>query len=273
MSFGHGIMLTSIYNRNMAGNNKMKKKLISKIEDLSINAWPSFKTELYDNWLIRFSHQYTLRTNCVEQLGTSTLPLDEKIDYCEQIYIDYHSPCTFKITPLIPGHFDRMLAERGYTSLNKTGVMTMSLKNWSFDSSIKKNVTLSDTITNDWIFGVFELNNVTNPIHKEIVPNMFRAIPKRTIVANIMVNGQMTASGLGILDRNELGLYAIYTHAGHRGRGYARAICNTILEKGKSMGATHSYLQVLKNNTAAINLYESLGYKSEYSYWFRQKSV
>ncbi len=255
----------------MAGNNKMKKKLISKIEDLSINAWPSFKTELYDNWLIRFSHQYTLRTNCVEQLGTSTLPLDEKIDYCEQIYTDYNSPCIFKITPLISEQFDFMLARRDYTRLNETDVMTMTLKKWSYDSNIKKTVEISDTITNDWIFGVFKLNNVTNPVHHDIVPNMFRAIPKKTIVAKIIADGQMAASGLGILDRNELGLYAIYTHAGYRERGYARAICNTILEKGKSMGATHSYLQVLKNNASAVNLYESLGYKSEYSYWFRQK--
>lgn len=255
----------------MAGFNKMKKKLISKIEDLSINAWPSFKTELYDNWLIRFSHQYTLRTNCVEQLGPSTLPISEKIDYCEQIYADYESPCIFKITPLISADFDNMLSERGYIIKNEAGAMTMSLAGWSPDIRRAHPVILSDTITTDWIFGVFELNNVTNPVHHEIVPYMFRAIPKKTIVAKIMHGDKMVASGLGILDRNDLGLYAIYTHPDHRGCGYARAICNTILEKGKSMGATHTYLQVLKNNAIAINLYKSLGYNVEYPYWFRQK--
>ncbi|MCI8308495.1 MAG: GNAT family N-acetyltransferase [Lachnospiraceae bacterium] len=249
----------------------MKKNLISKIEDLSINAWPSFKIELYDNWLIRFSHQYTLRTNCVEQLGPSTIALSEKIDYCESIYTDYNSPCTFKITPLITGNFDSLLAERGYSRLNETNVMTMPLKGRSFHAGSGIHVELSDTITNDWIFGVFRLNNVTNPIHHEIVPNMFKAIPKKTIVAKIMHDGQMAASGLGILDRNDLGLYAIYTHVSYRGRGYARAICNTILNKGKSLGAAHSYLQVLKNNPPAIHLYESLGYNAQYSYWFRQK--
>ena len=53
--------------------------LIQKIEELSMNAWPSYKIELYDKWLIRFSHQYTYGTNCVEQIGPSRLPIDEKI--------------------------------------------------------------------------------------------------------------------------------------------------------------------------------------------------
>ena len=63
----------------------------------------------------------------------------------------------------------------------------------------------------------------------------------------------------------------VVTHKDYRGRGYARAICNAVLGKGKSMGATYSYLQVVKNNSKAVSLYESLGYRLEYSYWFRKK--
>ena len=58
---------------------------IKKIEDMSLNAWPSHKMELYDGWILRFSYFYTHRTNSVEQFGTSTLPWREKIPYCEQV--------------------------------------------------------------------------------------------------------------------------------------------------------------------------------------------
>ena len=88
-----------------------------------------------------------------------------------------------------------------------------------------------------------------------------------------MADNIMVASGLGILDRDDIGLYAIYTHPDYRGRGYARAVCNTILNKAKEMGASYTYLQVVAGNTAAYNLYSSLGYKLEYSYWFRYKAV
>ena len=47
----------------------------------------------------------------------------------------------------------------------------------------------------------------------------------------------MAASGLGILDRDDLGVYAIYTDAGERRSGYARAICDTIINTGIRMGA------------------------------------
>ena len=57
--------------------------LIKTIEDLSLNAWPSHQIQIYDGWLLRFSYFYTHRTNCVEQIGASTLPLEEKVPYCE----------------------------------------------------------------------------------------------------------------------------------------------------------------------------------------------
>ena len=60
-----------LYNRKEQDNMKY-------VEELSLNAWPSHKIELYDGWLIRFSHNYTYRTNSVEQVGASTIPAEEK---------------------------------------------------------------------------------------------------------------------------------------------------------------------------------------------------
>lgn len=57
--------------------------LIKTIEDLSLNAWPSHQIELYDGWILRFSYFYTHRTNSVEQIGPSTIPVEEKVQYCD----------------------------------------------------------------------------------------------------------------------------------------------------------------------------------------------
>ena len=77
------------------------EKNIKKIEDMSLNAWPSHKMELYDGWILRFSYFYTHRTNSVEQFGTSTLPWREKVSYCEDVYKRLGSPAVFKISPLV----------------------------------------------------------------------------------------------------------------------------------------------------------------------------
>ena len=246
---------------------------IKTIEDLSLNAWPSHQMQIYDGWILRFSYFYTHRTNSVEQIGPSLLPLPEKVAYCEDIYRNWGTPCIFKISPLIPPEFDRYLEDRGYEIQHTTHVMTRPLEDDAgLDTAVT--VTTSNFIPLKWIEGLFALKGTTNIMHRTIVPSMYRAIPKQTICASICdASGTIIATGLGILDREYIGLYAIHVHPDYRHRNYARSICQTILKKGRSLGATKSYLQVVDGNEAAIRLYRSLGYSHFYTYWFRAKPV
>lgn len=262
----------------------MNENHIKKIEELSINAWPSYKIELFDKWIIRFSHQYTYRTNCVEQIGPSSIPIEDKVSYCEDVYARFHTLCNFKINPIMDPLFDKYLDIKGYSIKHETNVMTMSLNNFISTIPYEEHpdhvncgnditVNVDDHITDEWINQLFNLNGTTNPTHLRIVPSMFKAIPKKTIVTSIKDNGRTVASGLGILDRDDLGVYAIYVDEAYRKRHYARAICNTILTKGIKLGARYTYLQVVKYNDPAFNLYRSLGYQYDYAYWFRSKQV
>ena len=238
------------------------------IEEISLNAWPSYKTELYDGWLIRFSHNYTFRTNSVVQIGASSLPVPDKIAYCESLYANYRTPANFKITPLLEPSFDALLAERGYEMCNKAEVMTAPLTALPPLNTV---VQLEHSITDEWLAALFRLNGIADPVLVQIVPSMFRAIPKEIIVASIKVDGSIVASGLGILERGHVGLYAIYVAAGYRRQSFARAICTSILSEAQKQGMTHAYLQVATGNIAAKNLYQSLGFQDFYTYWFRSK--
>lgn len=266
---------------------------IKLIEEISLNAWPSHKMELYDGWLIRFSHNYTHRTNSVTQVGASLIPIEEKIEYCERIYANYHTPSIFKISPLLDPSFDALLADRGYEIQHTTEVMTMDFKNFTplpqesaeyeyygRNSGLPSFVVYSgdvivqlrDRITDEWIHSLFRLNGTTNPTLRRIVPSMFKAIPKETIVANIEIDGRMVASGLGILDRGHVGLYAIYVDASCRHKSFGSCICSTILSEARKKGADKAYLQVVKGNGYAKNMYASFGFEDLYTYWFRVKS-
>ena len=86
-------------------------------------------------------------------------------------------------------------------------------------------------------------------------------------------NGEIIATGLGILDRDYIGIYAIHVREDYRRRGYARQICTGLLNEGKKRGASHAYLQVVKNNDSAEKLYSSLGFRYFYTYWFRVQPV
>lgn len=242
--------------------------LIKKIEDISLNAWPSHKMELYDGWILRFSYFYTHRTNSVEQFGNSTLPLREKIPYCESVYKRLGTPAIFKISPLVSEDFDYVLENRGYEIQHVTNVMTTQLDAAHLHAPYP-HVHFEDNIPIRWIDGLFALKGTDNPIHRIVVPSMYRAIPKETICAYIEEDGQIIATGLGILDRDYIGIYAIHVHEDFRKRGYAREIVTGLLCEGMKHGADHAYLQVVEGNVNAEHLYSSLGFQRLYTYWFR----
>ena len=171
------------------------EKAIKKIEDMSLNAWPSHKMELYDGWILRFSYFYTHRTNSVEQFGTSTLPWREKIPYCEQVYKRLGTPAIFKISPLVSQDFDYMLENRGYSIQHVTNVMTVDLAQAVLDTPVT-DVLFTNEIPDFWIHSLFDLKKTTNPIHRSVVPSMYRAILKETVCASITKNGQIIAQGL-----------------------------------------------------------------------------
>lgn len=246
------------------------EKYIDFLEEVSLNAWPSHKSEFYDGWLLRFSANYTHRTNSAYLIAPSTLPVDEKIKYCEQEYKHAGTPSIFKISPTQDPAFDNYLDKLGYVIEHKANVMTLDFKDFK-ERKIRNNTILSDTITDEWIHNLFHLNGTTDIRHLEIVPSMYKAIPNDTIVARIDLDGKMIASGLGILERDHVGLYAIYVDKNYRSLGYGKQICEAILSKAHCNGIGHAYLQVVYENTTAQHLYETLGFKYLYTYWFRVK--
>ncbi len=244
---------------------------IKTIEDLSLNAWPSHQLQIYDGWLLRFSYFYTHRTNCVEQIGVSTIPLAEKISYCESIYSHWGTPCIFKITPLSDPALDSLLAGHGYQIAHPTEVKIQKLEGFCLEPDTF--VNLDKDISWEWLDALFSLKGTTSRIHRKIVPTMYAAIPKDTIAATIVRDNRIVAIGLGILDRDHIGLYAIHVDPSYRRQHLARSVCIRILKEGIRQGAQHAYLQVVPDNVSAKNLYRDLGFQDFYSYWFRLKRV
>lgn len=245
---------------------------IKTIEDLSLNAWPSHQMQIYDGWILRFSYFYTHRTNCVEQIGPSSLPFEEKIKYCEEIYRYWGTPCIFKITPLLPAAFDPMLEEMGYQVEHVTEVKSMNLDRFLCRPESHP-AEITDKITPQWLEALFRLKNTTNLTHRRVVPTMYAAIPKETLVASITIDDKIRAIGLGILDRDHIGLYAINVDAQYRRQHLGRSVCQEILKAGIAKGAKKAYLQVVPDNFGAKNLYTSLGFQDTYTHWFRAKPV
>ncbi len=246
------------------------EKEIKIIEDLSLNAWPSHQMQIYDGWILRFSYFYTHRTNCIEQIGSSSIPLGDKLDYCEEIYEKWGTPAIYKITPLLNSSFDQKLTERGYHIAHVTEVMTMDMNDYQKTAPLYP-VFVSDSISPSWLNALFDMKGTVNKIHRRIVPSMYAAIPKDIISAAVYDGDKIIGTGLCILDRDYAGIYAIHVDKDFRRRRIGDAVCRALLNAASQQGAAFAYLQVVKGNSPAKKLYESLGFQDFYTYWFRQQ--
>ena len=247
------------------------KNYIRFIEELSFNAWPSYKHALYDDWLIGYSDFYTHRTNCVTILGASHLPLDEKVAYCEREYRRLHTPSIFKINPLFHGDMEQFLLDLGYHKEHVTDTFVCDLSKIHLTINSRFEIRMADTLTKNWIMNLFHLNRTTNESHLTIVPKMYEAIPKDIISVCILDNGNTIATGLGIIERGYVGIYAVYVDEHYRGQQLAKTVVSKLLIRAQEKGCHHAYLQVVDDNFIAKRVYLSIGFHPLYTYWFRVK--
>ncbi len=63
---------------------------------------------------------------------------------------------------------------------------------------------------------------------------------------------------------------AVEVDPGYRRQGLATAVTTAVWQWGAARGATRSYLQVSTDNTAALGLYERLGYWHHHDYHYRR---
>src|SRR5215468_4600361 len=92
-----------------------------------MNALPALQSIHYDGWALLFANGYPRRANSVQVLYPSLLPLEEKIDFCEQQYTARGLKTVFKLTLAAPGGLDATLRARGYVEDCYSSVQTLDL--------------------------------------------------------------------------------------------------------------------------------------------------
>ncbi|KYC38958.1 hypothetical protein WA1_33720 [Scytonema hofmannii PCC 7110] len=235
------------------------------VEEISLKAWPAFETIDHHDWLIRFADGYTKRANSVTVLDRVGSNIEEKINYCESQYRERRQKPIFRLLSFTnPLMLDNKLAARGYQLVDPTLVMGLALSDQLFDDvSVPSQESLSD-----WLVAYDDLQasgEQLSTIHHMILT----AIQAETLLASSRQDGKIVACGLGVLESNYLGIFDLITSPMQRRRGYAKAIIQGLLQWGINKGACFSYIQVVKANIPACNLYEKLGYKPMYEYWYR----
>jgi len=237
-------------------------------EELSMNAHPAIKTQLYDGWILRFANGYTNRANSINPLYPSAIPIEEKINLCEEIYMSQNLTTTYKLTPSSPQIIDDVLNKKGYEVVTPTNVMVKAL---TATGAFKSKTTIVDKIDRAWQENYFRLNGISDDLKIKTARAIQGNILNKTLCASIVEEDATVACGLCVIERGYAGLFDIIVDLNHRGKGFGFDICNSLLNNAAKMGAKFSYLQVVADNTPAIALYNKLCFNDCYQYWYRVK--
>jgi len=244
--------------------------MIPLIEELSLNAWPTLHTLHYDGWVLRFANGYTRRANSINPLYKSTLELADKVAYCEQLYTSQRQNTVFKMTTAAqPSSLDDFLAQRGYTHDALTSVQTLSLD--SVDRPHLDTITMGPNAADSWLDAYCRLNNVDQR-HLPTMTRMLNSILPARCFCILKQGDDTVAVGLAVTERGYVGLFDIVTAAAYRNRGLGTQLLLHLMQWGKANQAHTAYLQVMRNNTPALNLYAKLGFREIYTYWYRVKT-
>ncbi len=238
-------------------------------EELSMNAHPALKTQLYDGWILRFSNGYTNRANSINPIYPSVFPIEAKIEHCEKVYGGQKLPPVYKLTHELSCALDNTLENKGYKIVTPTNIMTKEIVSDHYKSS---DFYVSNTITSDWTKSYFSLNGLADCQKRDLAELILHNIQNTTLCGRIMKGDQTIACGLCVVERGYAGLFDIVVDRGYRGQGYGFEICASLLNEAKDYHASMAYLQVVQSNIEAIRLYKKLGFFNLYEYWYRVKS-
>ena len=238
---------------------------VRRTEEHLMNSWPSLRTVMVDGWVFREAMGYTKRANSAMALharGRFSATLDE----AQRFYSSAGSPTIFRLTPLAGDEPDHVLADLGYGIADETIVMTTALVNVAPEDSA---VTIAQDCTPTWEDGyadAHELSQEARHAHRAILD---RIAPFSKAFATVWDNGRPVAFGLGVVERDHLGLFDIVTVPTARRKGIARKLVGGLMRWGVDKNATTAWLSMIADNEPAKPLYAQLGFRELYRYHYR----
>lgn len=242
---------------------------VRKLEELSLTGLPALESETFDGWILRAAGGYTRRANSAMPLEPGSRPQEEKIHYCERWYRERGLPTLLRLTPIAePPGLDEELDRRGYVP--RDGEVSVRWRPIDgHDHPVEAVVVKTGAAPEEW---VQTLARFQERVAADLptVRRVLSRLPTQSAFAMIRNHAAPAAIGRAVYQDGYVGIFDIFTRPDLRRRGLATDLSLALLGWGARHGATRAWLQVLAANDEAHLLYQRLGFREEYRYWYRR---
>jgi ribosomal protein S18 acetylase RimI-like enzyme len=240
-----------------------------RVEEACRNAWPAPREFFLDGWIFRFSGGQYRRPNAVSPLKGARRAAELVIPAAEALYRACGQAVIFRVIE-IADEIDTLLAAEGY-ALGEA-VLTLAADLRGVGAELPHNLSFSSEATPEWLEAKREWDQTSDADH-QTYRTMLATIVAPKIFAALTLDEQIVSRAYGVLHDGLLVLESVATHPACRQRGLGRQAIGGLLAWGKAAGAEAACLQVVANNTPALALYRSLGFRHDlYRYHYRTKA-
>ena len=244
---------------------------IRRLEAVSFRSFPSTSTYYDGTWAIRLTAGHPAkRLNSVNPLDPSDHAyIDARLEHARHRFESFGRPLVFRQSPLAPPELEKILDDRGWQAFDESIVMMLDL------DAVNIDMPESQAPTKDighWVDSFLHLSTES----KKTKPGLFEVISSIQPTSGLFVRsvGEVNVAAVRCVVDNELaGIFDLVTGMDYLRQGHARTVVGSTLNWAKSSGARFAWLQVVAENTAALELYQSFGFEELYRYTYRKTPV
>jgi GNAT superfamily N-acetyltransferase len=241
---------------------------VRDLQERAARALPAEHVEHADGWWLRRA------PGCGWWVGT-VLPhrdgdLAHRVRNAERFYAGHGATARFQICPgACPPDLDALLDARGYergspVSL-QTGATATVLDRLPADAL---RVEVDDHPPGGW-FDAWHAVHGGDPVAEW---NLLARVTRPSGYARVIVGNEIVAVGRAVVDTGWAGIFGMATLPRARGKGAARAVLGGLARWALGHRAYRMYLQVERDNVAALRLYEQADFTELCGYHYRARS-
>jgi GNAT superfamily N-acetyltransferase len=241
---------------------------VETIERCAYDAWPAEEVESFEGWRLRAMRGVSRRANSVWAFeATGDIPVEERIDRVERWYGSRNLAPTFQVAARArPEGLDAKLDERGYRIEAPVSIQVAATTD-VLSTTRRCDAVVTRTCSEEW----FDISGRRGRFAK--VADAYGALLIRigtgARFAVARIDGQPACVGLGVVAGAWMGVFSMLTLPRARRRGAARGVLWALAETAFEAGVDRMYLQVERDNPAAIALYAAASFRELYGYHYR----